>query len=339
VRSSTSSSDERLPTGPWVKIWLCAIIVVAASLGGWEAYWRSRDWTPTVEAERETWVLARMRVQPASTVLVGTSRIAAAIDPEIWASALGTEPPVMLAAEGEGSLPVLSDLANDSTFRGHAVVEMLPTATFEQGSHANGPLNAYLRAYRESRESPARRWEAWLRTHVPSHFVFRRTELLPGRLVPALLGQRRIRQMHHALRVDQFRPVDFRLDGIAPDRAAVLDSARFRFIRRWAPPRTGPSLDSLTQSIASDVARIQFRGGRVTFIVFQGCGGRRLVEQEIYPTRLYWERLRSIPGVQMIDSDEYAEIARLPCYDGSHIDVRATPDVTRLVARLVAAKE
>jgi hypothetical protein len=245
----------------------------------------------------------------------------------------------MLAAEGEGSLPVLENLANDSTFRGHAVVEMMPSVTYEKDAGTIGPLNDYLLAYRASRVSPARRWEAWFRTHVPSHMVFRRTELLPGRLVPAVIGHQRIRQPHHSLRMDQYRPIDFRLDGIAPNRPSVLDSARFRYIRRWGAPLTGTALDSLIERIASDVARIQFRGGKVTFIVFQGCGGRRLVEQELYPTATYWARLRAIPGVKMIDSDDYPEIAGLPCFDGSHIDVQASPAVTRLVSGLVAAKD
>ena len=335
--SFTSSSDKRIPTGPWLRIWALALVLALAVLGAFEAYWRIHGWAPTIEAERETWVLARMRVRPTSTVLLGTSRMAAAIDPQVWAFTLGTQPPVMLAAEGEGSLPILADLAGDTSFHGHLVVEMLPTETYQKGAGERGPLRAYLRAYRESVTSPARRWEAWLRVNVPSHFVFRRTELLPGRLVPAVLARHRIRQSHHSLRSDQFRPIDFRLDGIGPDRPTILDSARFRYIRRWGIPLAGTALDSLVRRIAVDVNRIQRRGGRVTFVVFQGCGGRRLVEKHLYPTAIYWDRLRAIPGVQAIDSDEYPEIANLPCFDGSHIDVRDAPAVTKIVARLVTA--
>ena len=319
-----------------MRIWVCGFAAAVLLLSGWEARWRSRGWTPTIEAERETWVLARMRVKPASTVLLGTSRIAAAIDPLVWAATVGDEPPVMLAAEGEGSLPLLEDLASDTSFHGHLVVEMMPTVTWQRGAGSTGPLREYIRAYHESQSSPARRWEAWLRTHVPSHLVFRRTELLPGRLVPAIIGRQRIREMHHSLRGDQFRPIDFRLDGIGPNRPVVLDSARYRYIRRWGAPLVGPALDSLTRAIAASVARVQRRGGKVTFVVFQGCGGRKLVEQELYPTAAYWNRLRAIPGVRAIDSDEYPGIADVPCYDGSHIDVRDAPAVTRLVARLVA---
>ena len=336
--SSTSSSDERHPRRPWLRIWVGALLVALTTIGGWEAWWRSNGWSPTIEAERETWVLARMRVRPTSTVLIGTSRTAAAIDPQVWASTVGAEPPVMLAAEGEGSLPVFEELASDTSFHGHLVVEMMPTSTWQRQAWSGGPLRDYIRAYRESLSSPARRWEAWLRTHVPSHLVFRRAELLPGRLVPAVLRHQRVRQTHHSLRADQFRPIDFRLDGIGPNRPVVLDSARFRYIRRWAPPLTGVALDSLTQAIAANVARVQRRGGRVTFVVLQGCGGRKLVEQELYPTAAYWSRLRAIPGVMAIDSDEYPAIAGVPCYDGSHIDVRDAPAVTRLLAQLIAGK-
>ena len=270
-----------------------------------------------------------------STVLLGTSRIAAAIDPDIWARTLGTEPPVMLAVEGEGALPALADMANDTSFRGHLVVEMLAIETFSRDAGKSGPLHDYLRAYHESRSSPARQWEAWLRVHVPSHMVFRRIELLPNRLIPRLRGGRGVRPVHYHLREDQFRPIDFRIDNMPPNRPLIMDSAHFAYMRGWGVPVTGARLDSVVARIGGEIARIQQRGGRVTLITFQGCGGRRLMELGLYPKETYWNRLRALPGVQAIDSDDHPDIAGLPCYDGSHIDAAYAPAVTAQVARLV----
>jgi hypothetical protein len=308
------------------------------TLGGWEMLWRARGWTPTVEAEQEAWVLARMRVKPTSTVLAGSSRIAAAVDPSIWAATLYTDAPVMLAAEGVGALPVLANLASDEQFRGHLVLEMMPVFSYTRDAYASGPLRGNLAAYREAQESPARRWEAWLRVHVPSHFVFRRPELLPQNYVPALMTGRRMRQRHNGLRADQFRPIDFRRDGFAPNRPQVMDTSQFRQIRRWNTPATGATLDSLLARISEDVARLQQRGGTVTFVALQGCGGRRIVETALFPKPVYWERLRAIPGVRLIDSDDVPEIAGLPCYDGSHVDERDTPLVTARLAQLATKR-
>jgi hypothetical protein len=281
-------------------------------------------------------VLARARVRPNSTVLIGTSRIAAADDPRVWGQTLGTEPPVMLATEGEGSLPVLADLARDTTFRGHAVVEMMPTATYDPTAGRGGTLEEFLRAYREHLVSPAKRWEARLRVAIPSHFVFRRAEVLPSRLVPAFVAGEAPRPRHHALRADLFRPIDFRLDRIGPNRPEVLDTVRFQNIRRWGAPMSGAPLDSLFSVVGSEVAAIQRRGGRVTFILLEGCGGRKVIENRLYPRERYWNRLRAIPNVAMIDSDDYPTIVNLPCYDGSHIDARDAPAVTREIARAIS---
>lgn len=328
-----------MPPSGALHTWCVAVTVAALLLGLWEGFWRSRGWHPAIEAARSVWVLARLRVRPSSTVLLGSSRIGAAVDPLIWATTLGGTPPIMLAIEGEGTLPLLTEFARDTTFHGHLVVEMMAPVTFSRTA-ANSPLlDDYIKAYRATRASPALLWEAWLRVRVPGHLVFRRIELLPNRIVPTLVSRRPVRPVHYSLRDDHFRPIDFRIDGFPPNRPEIMDTAHFRYIRKWGVPRSPRELDTLIARVTGDVRRIQARGGDVTFIVLQGCGGRRAVELDLYPKVVFWNRLRSIPGARSIDSDDHVEIADLPCYDGSHIDVSFVPAVTRLIAHLVASRD
>jgi hypothetical protein len=334
VRSFISNSDSRKPTGHWPRTWLLTVSLVVALLGGWEAYWRSQGWLPMIVADQEAWVLARLRVQPTSTVLVGSSRTGAALDPLVWAATLGTEPPVMLAVEGESSLPVLADLAADTTFHGIVVAEMMPMATFMQDE----PVGPYVAAAAEARQSPAKRWEARLRLSGPSHLVFRRPELQVNLLLGYLLLGGNVHQVHYRLRKDLFRPIDFRTEGGVPNPPAVLDTLAFTHLRRWGVPLVGAALDQRIAHIAADVKRIQQRGGTVVFLLFSGCGGRKAMEETLYPRSQYWDRLAEVPGVRMIDTDAYPEIGGLPCYDGSHIDTHDAPAVTRRVAHLVTDK-
>ena len=286
-----------------------------------------------VEANRESWILARMSVQPRSTVLLGTSRMQTAVDPAIWAATAGGPPPVMLAVAGEGPLPMLTDLAHQSSFRGHVIAEMMPAHTFDTSvmTPARSSLSRYLAAYQEARTSPAKRWEAVLRTKVPSHLAFRRIELLPGRLVPVLIGREPPLKRHFVLREDHYRSMHFRDDHVAPDGPAARDNVEIRGLVRRAHPLTAAALDSLVGRIKDDVTAIQRRGGSVTFVLFQACGTRKDIENRLFPKSLYWNRLLGIPGVRTFDSDDYPQIGNLPCYDGSHVDVGDAPMITRLV--------
>ena len=70
----------------------------------------------------------------------------------------------------------------------------------------------------------------------------------------------------------------------------------------------------------------------------EACGKRRVVENVIYPEARYWNRLTEIPGIRIIESDDDAEIANLPCHDGSHIDARDAAAVTHWLARVIMAR-
>ena len=334
VRSFISNSDSRKPTGHWPLAWALTVGIVLVLLASWEIHWRRRGWVSMVEQEQEAWVLARLSVRPQSTVLLGTSRSGAALDPQAWAAALGSEPPVLLAVEGASALPVLADLAADTSYRGRVIAEMMPTETFAVAEQV-GP---YVAAAKEARQSPAKRWEAVLRLNVPSHLVFRRPELQPERLVSAALAGRSVHPFHYRLRKDMYRPVDFASEGRLPNQPNVLDTLPFSKMRSWGVPLTGAALDRRIANIARDVAQIQRRGGEVTFLLLSGCGGRKVIEELLYPKPLYWARLAEIPSVRLIDADAYPEIAGLPCYDGSHIDSHDAPGVTRHIAHLVMDK-
>jgi hypothetical protein len=300
-------------------------------LAGWELYWRSRGWVAMIESDEAAWVLARLSVRPQSTVLLGTSRTGAALDPRVWGATMGTPPPVDLAVEGASSLPVLADLASDTTFRGLVVAEMLPLETFAEAE----PVGPFLEAAREARESPAKRWEAVLRLNGPSHLVLRRPELRVDRLIANWVQGNRLHAVHYRLRKDLFRPIDFLQEGRRPDQPAIFDTLTFTHMRRWGVPLTGAGLDRRIASIGADVRRIQQRGGTVVFLLLSGCGGRKAMEEALYPKTAYWSRLAEVPGVRMIDADTLPEYAGLPCYDGSHIDQRDAPAVTRRIAHAV----
>ena len=330
------SADERLPGGDGGRSLLLAVMLVAIILGGWELFWRSRGWTPTVEGNQESWILARGRIRPTSTVITGTSRIQGALDPATWSEVTGERAPIQLAVAGASPLPVLEDLAADSSFHGLVLAELMPFFTFDAKLAAEENTRTYLAAYRDAESGPAVRWEAWFRTHVPNHMVFRRTKLLPHRFSSAYKSND-LAPPHSYQRSDRYHPISFSDEYRRTVTPAMLDSSHFQNLRKRTTPATGAELQGLHARIRASIARIVAHGGRVVLIHLSACGGRRIVEDGLYPDAVYWEPLRTIPGITLIDSNDHPEIATLPCLDGSHIDARDAPMVTRLLAKLSGA--
>lgn len=330
------SADARLPRGDGWRTILVALALVVLVLGSWELFWRSRGWTPTVEASQEGWILARGRIQPTSTVITGTSRIQGALDPDAWQAATGEKAPIQLALAGASPLPVLEDLAADSSFHGLVLAELLPFYTFDARLGAEEDTRNFLAAYREAQSSPAERWEAWFRTHVPNHFVFRRTKLLPHRFRRAYKGNDLAPPQSYE-RSDRYHPIFFSEQFRRTVAPGNLDSMRFQNLKKTTRPATGAELERLHGRIRESATQIVARGGRVVLIHLDACGGRKIAESRLYPEAVYWAPLRKIPGITLIDSDDHPEIANLPCLDGSHIDATDAPAVTRFLARLIAA--
>jgi hypothetical protein len=338
VRSSTSNSNERLPSGPWLRTWLVAGAIALAILGTWEGYWRSRGWAPTVEANEDSWIIAWGRIRPTSTVFTGTSRIQAALDPAIWVSELGGEPPVQLALAGGSPTPVLETLAADSAFHGLIVVDLLPLYSLDASLESEERVVDYLRAYHVAQRSPVKRMEAMLRIHLPYLFVFRRDELLPGEFFQNAWEGRWPDAGYDFLRPDRYHPLYFSRSKLEPNSARVNDPKPFAHLLSTGRPAKGAELDSMFSRIGRSVTQIQQRGGEVVFILFQACGGRRTIEEQLYPKREYWDRFRAQTTGIALDSDDYPMIRSQPCYDGSHIDGNAAPAVTRLIAQALQEK-
>lgn len=330
------SAAERVPATSMMRTWLLTFGIIVVLLGGWECYWRMRGWTPTVEGNEEAWILARGRLEPTSTVLTGSSRIQASFQPEVWVEAMGGEWPIQLALNGGSPLPVLEDLAAEPTFRGTVIAELLPYYTFNASLAGEVRAREFLRSHRSMEESPAKRWEAYLRTRVAGRLVFRRGGLLPHHIVNSYRSGDLKMPPVYGQRPDRFQPITMRPDPTGRTRAGTMDSSRFSFVRRNSTPLQGAGFDSVMARLARSVRQIQARGGEVYLLHLHSCGGRRQIEYDMFPKAAYIERIAEIPSVKLLDSDTDAELAALPCRDGSHVSRDEAPIVTRRIARFVA---
>lgn len=323
--SSTSNSDHRLPTGPWGRTWLTAAGICVIALLGYEMTWRAFGFTPSIRDDPGAWAVARGDVRESSTVLVGSSRIQADVDPAVW-GVVWAPTPVQLAIVGGSPVPVLEELAADASFRGTVIMDALPRIIFDAEGARERLVLRWLSEYRQLAQSPARLMESELRVRLTGRLVsprlppwefFRRSFL---RTDPARIP-------YVTMEDDRFMQLDFaRVD--AEVRVQVIH----RQIREQGEPERGEEIASTIRRIDAAVRAIQRRGGAVMLVHFPHDKAVREIEDELYPRARYWDAMVSGVDAPAVHYRDEPALAHYSCPDGSHIDVRDTPAFTRSLA-------
>ena len=334
--SSTSNSNHRAPTGNVGRTWLLALGLVLLLMGGWEVYWRLQGFRPSVYANDASWSVVRSQVGPSSVVVIGTSRIQAALDPDVWNS-VRDEVPLQLALLGTSPVPLLGNLAEESEFAGTVLVEILPLFAFDAAGASEARSHQALDRYRRMRVSPALWTEDWLRMRIPSAFVFRDPALTAERLAREWSNGRDPTPLDGSMRVDRYFPLDF--DRLDPDRPWSAEEGyiglNYPIAVNRGRPASPDELTEMLESMDSSVRQIQARGGKVVYLHLPACGGRLAIEERRYPRDSYWDRLATSTSGVAFHAGDYPLLSEFPCYDGSHMDMADAPAFTRALAELV----
>jgi hypothetical protein len=339
VRSSTSSSNDRLPRGGWGRTWVLTLALALVPLAGLEAWWRVHGFSSEVQSLDDAWVVNLYRLPRVTTVALGTSRIRAALDPDAYRSAAGGLPAINLALPGGSPIPVLEYLADSTGYAGTVIVELLPLTAFDSAQAGAAQFEKLLRQYARERVSPGKLSEAWLEVHALQHLVFREPQLLPVRLVTTLRQGGAIQPT-----IDRMRP-----DGFAP-----RDQRRLRSTQAWDPvmgfaghnyrwmegvrPASEAQFARLSGRIDRASDRILRRGGTVVLLHMTACGERRDIEERLYPRARYWDVLARETHAIAIATEDFAELSHFDCFDGSHLDAADTPAFSKALGRLVRSR-
>ncbi len=327
MHSSTSSSDQRLPSGPWVRTWILAFALAVGALTAWEFVARSLGYQPSARDDTMTWAAARGSVTERSTVLVGTSRIQTDVDPQVWAEEVGGEAPIQLGMAGTPSLTVLENLAADRSFAGLVVFDVVPLYLFNGDACYENRAREYVAVYEETMSSPAKICEARLTLLTRGRFAFQDPALSLSVLAALPWQEERPVRPAYLMRPDRFTPMDF--STVEP---VETNLERFETLGR---PAGRKELRALLDRIGRAVVRIQGRGGRVVLLALPTSGQRAQIEERRHPRALYWDRLAKETRAATVHAADYPSLSRFVCPDGSHLDVSDTAGFTRALASIV----
>ena len=304
---------------------ILAVIIVLTFFVSFELYLRHKGAVTDYDDSPELWAHNRAMVyEPASkaTVFIGSSRIKYDLDIPTWESLTGNHA-IQLAMVGSSPRHFLTDLADDPNFKGKLIVDVTEVLFFSK--RGNESPDAGINYYKK--RTPAQKVSFVLDKPVESRLAFLNEEQYA---INAFLGKLHIKDRPGVYPFLDFPPgftqnLFNRQNKMTPD--FVADTNQQNQVKAiWGllrndptPPMSGKPLDSVMQSVKSDVNKIKARGGDVIFTRTPSTGFFLMAEQHGYPRNAYWDRLLKETGCKGIYWADYPALAKLDCPELSHL--------------------
>lgn len=354
--SSTSSSNQRLPALPWLKLWLPALLLVMLLVAILEMRLALRGISPTQLDSEARWLESRSAAATHgrdALVLIGASRIQLGIDVPLL-QRLSGKPTHQLAIDGTSYWPLLQGLAEDSEFTGTVVVDYYEHTPLAEAE--GGLATVYEQRYQQKRTQLRHwnfdrlenllewRWRGMMRSYAdgarPLDSLFYRILNKPE--IPQYL----------VTNFDRSRDADYsklpmpdfylarvrRTLGKDAPTVSLRDkdySQLFAALQQHIdtlPVADTSGLAEKHRKLLRAIQKIQSRGGHVIFLIMPSSGMVRAIEQRRFPDALFLEPLRRALPIPIIDATSLPQFADFRCPDGSHLDYRDKPRFTAAFA-------
>jgi len=362
VRSSITSSDERIPALPWPRILVPAVVAFALFVVALELALALHGIQPTVTDSEQRWEKERNRASDLGAnalIFVGASRMQTDIDLDEARRRTGLEP-VQLAVSGANWIPVLQGLASDPEIRGTVVVDYYEK--FISSPDADNIVNnalVYQQHFKRHRGNspPSERSEEWLTDKLHGLLRSYADDATPFQaLLDRALSPKRVDQ-YMSTSADRSRAADFSkapstyswlpysiknsgkvipLSYKSPVNARLAELERV--IASLEPEDNGYFI-AQTRQLRSMVDSIEQRGGRVFFVAMPESGWLAEMRKKKFPRTRFWDVFVSEVGTTAVDSSEDESLSGFTSPDGSHLDKRDRTNYTAaLLTRLGLGK-
>ncbi len=357
MHSFISNSRARAPKESSLTILLIASFVAIGLLGIFEWRLREAGFVPNVRDSMELWAAQRQRASrlgKRALILVGASRLQLAIDIDALRDATGLEP-VQLAIDGSSNLPVLEDLANDSSVTGTILVStnarlMLPISKPDRA-------NEWIEFYNESfRGLYSPMLEARLKSLVMEYSALYSSAIPLNLVLSMVSGQRRTNPLYLITKENRERIADYQLVkmpefyiarvlrhlGAWDNRLEIRTMGEFNqtaFSAVESLP-TQDNSDYLSQlaDVYTLVRQIEERGGKVGFLRMPTDKWVWEIDEKKYPRTEFWDLFASNCPALTFHFKDYAGLNEFNLPDGSHIDKRDKRRFTTNLAQILGQR-
>lgn len=311
-----------------LKAGLLVLIVTVLSITGWEIYLRTHSVGVSYDDGGSLWSDKRAQVyEPAdkATVFIGSSRNKYDLDIATW-QALTGDHAIQLAIEGASPLPILDDLANDKNFKGKLVVDVTEGLFFSTAGDNLSEPNTRIDYYKKL--TPAQRFSLGVDRVLESQLVFLdKSNFSLNAMLDKLLIPNRPGVFTPRIFPMEFGRVTFERQDFMTKRFVADTNLQNEVKSIWYfysqlpsdPPASGSKLDSIINSVKTDVDKIKTRGGQVLFVRTPSSGTYLQAEIKGFPRAQYWERLLSTTNCPGIHFADYPAIDHFQCPEFSHL--------------------
>lgn len=321
----------KMPQTFWTKTWLLAIGLVLVCLGSWEGFWRYQGFVPSLTDDAALWAATRDQVEdnsPRAVVLVGTSRMQLGIHVEAFAQATGIRP-VQLAMNAEVPIVVLRHFAQDESFRGVIICDMMEDWFYVEA--VAGKAAEWIAVYTTQTWSAG--IEQWLSQIVQQTLVFRLPDLAPHNLWRAWQAADWPHPSYTRLLADRSVRADYtQLEHKWHEEPIRKAREAYRTVPAWS----AEEFRERAQKLDAMIARLYERGGEVIFVRFPTSDALWQLEDSRYPRAQYWDVFAAQTRAKTIHFRDYPALSQFDCPDGSHLDYRDSEAFTKALVEVLA---
>lgn len=349
--SSISSFDFQrpIPARPWHGLLLAAVLLAAGGTVAWELTTRSWGYAPALNDTSDLWADQREAVRPDSVVIVGASRALFDLDLNTLEQGLGQRP-VQLALVGSCAYVILENLANDESFHGTVIADVIPALWFVPP--AAPPYENSLKALKRYRtRTVAQRAGHHLGMFLEERIAFmKQDDLVLSKLLAKLSVPNRANSYLPPALPPYFATIDRdRRTWMAAACARpgpLQDRVKYGWAALFTPPPfpdytpkevlagIGRAIEARFGDTAAAVKKIRARGGKVVFVRFPVSGDLRKLEDKATPREGPWARLMKETGAPNIYYSDHPELI-YDCPEWSHLSAADSVEFTqRLVPHL-----
>lgn len=345
---SEITRQRTIPDQPWPRIALAVAIAVVIGVAAWEVTCRSWGYRPGLDDTNDLWVEARRTVKPDSTVIIGSSRALFGLDLNALEAGLGTRP-VQLALVGSCPYPVLRHLADDATFHGTVICDIVPGLLVV-------PYMAppYKNAEKAVKRLHTQSWSQWAGLHlsIPLELTFACLQQEDLNLAALLrhvpLPDRPKAQIGPALpphfsTIDRDRRTWMRPEVLTDQ--TLCDRVKYGWPPLFTPPPKpswipegpfgefmGKLFNERFVDMAKAVSDLRTRGGKVVFVRMPSSGELRQLEERLTPRAAVWDRLLKDTGSPGIWFEDHPELTGFECPEWSHLSAADSVEFTKRLA-------
>ncbi len=335
ISNSSARAAKYLATIRWPFIWAVTLSVFALLLVSWEMVWRLSGFRPSITDDWPVWSSIRRGVNADhnGVALVGASRVLVGVNPDVFTDIAGVRA-YMLAIDGSDPLPVLEHLAADPEFSGKVICSLPPFWLAGSTLLRDDRTEKWLRKYEN--QAVASKIETWLAMLLQANLVFRYGGLAPEKIWGKWRKGEEILPPYAPMRDDRYRPADYSKTDLETLRSSRVK--RTRQMHNETRPLSPDEFRARILEIREAVGKISARGGKVAFVRMPSCDEVKEIEEQTMPRHVYWNIFARLVAAHTIHFEDFPELARSKCTDGSHLNFDDAHHFTRQLVSILSEK-